>query len=414
MKNFYNQLYSSQYQPSTACSSTFLGHDSLLAKLDNEKESLCEGPITAEECLAALKTFQHNKTPGSDGLYAEFYLHFWNDISGPLIDSLNYSASVGEFSISQRQGIISLIPKKNKDPLLLKDWRPNTLLNVDYKLATKCIARRLEKVLPHLIERDQTGYIKGRYIGENIRAISDIIEQHENKEGMILFLDFEKAFDSLEWEYLFKVLDIMNFGPSFLKWIHTFYRNISSCVINNGFSSELFALQRGVRQGCPLSGLLFVLAVEPLAHQIRISKSIKGLENGDKITKLSLYADDTTAFIRDDLSAASLFDLLDQFGELSGLKINKSKTEGLWLGAWKRRLGKDEPFGISWPKEYVTALGIAFPYNVRVGNKINFEERLAKLKKVLNIWSSRHLTILGRIAIVQNLALAKLVYSCSV
>ena len=177
-----------------------------------------------------------------------------------------------------------------------------------------------------MIERDQTGYIKGRYIGENIRAISDIIEQHENEEGMILFLDFEKAFDSLEWEYLFKVLDITNFGQSFLNWIHTFYRNISSCVINNAFSSEFFTLQRGVRQGCPLSG--------PLVHRIRISKSIKGLENGDKITKLSLHTDDTTAFICDDLSAASLFDLLDQFGELSGLKINKCKTEGLWLGAW--------------------------------------------------------------------------------
>ena len=174
-----------------------------------------------------------------------------------------------------------------------------------------------------MIERDQTGYIKGRYIGENIRVISDIIEQHEHKEGMILFLDFEKAFDSLEWDYLFKVLDLMNFGPSFLNWIHTFYKNIYSCVINNGYSSDFFSLQRGVKQGCPLSGLLFVLAVEPLAHQIRISESIKGLENGNKITKLSLYADDTTAFIRDDLSAVSLFDLLEQFGDLSGLKINK-------------------------------------------------------------------------------------------
>ena len=137
----------------------------------------------------------------------------------------------------------------------------------------------------------------------------------------------------------------MNFGPSFLNWIHTFYKNISSCVINNGYS-RFFSLQRGVRQGCPLSGLLFVLAVEPLGHQIRISESIKGLENGNKITKLSLYADDTTAFIRDDLSAASLFDLRDQFGDLSGLKINKSKTKGLWLGVWKCRLGKGEPFGI--------------------------------------------------------------------
>ena len=80
----------------------------------------------------------------------------------------------------------------------------------------------------------------------------------------------------------------------------------------------------------------------------------------------------------------------------------------MWLGSWKSRLGKDEPFGISWPKQYVTALGIAFPYNVVVGNKINFDEWLAKLKNVLNIWSSRHLTILGRIAIAKNLALANL------
>ena len=130
------------------------------------------------------------------------------------------------------------------------------------------------------------------------------------------------------------------------------------------------------------SGLLFVLAGEPLAHQIQINESIKGLENGNKMTKLSLYADDTTAFIRDS-SAASLFTLLDQFGDLSGLKINKSKTEGLWLGSWKSRLGKDEPFGILWPKQYVTALGIVFPYNVHVGNKINFDEQLAKLKNAL-------------------------------
>ena len=169
-----------------------------------------------------------------------------------------------------------------------------------------------------------------------------------------------------------------------------------------------FFSSKGVRQGCPLSGLLFVLAVEPLVHQIRIDESIKGLENGNKITKLSMYADDTTAFIRDDSSAVSLPTLLDQFGDLFGLKINKSKTECLWLGPLKSRLGKEEPFGISWPKQ------IAFPYHVQVGNKINCNEKLAKLKKVLNAWSSRHLTILGRIAIVKSLALAKLVCSCSV
>ena len=163
MKNFCNQLYTSQSQLSAERFFTFFDCESL-RKLDSTKQDLCEGLITAEECLAALKTFQPNKTPGTDGLTAEFYLRFWTYISAPLIDCLNNSALLGELSISHRQGIIFLIPKKNKDPLLLKNWRPISLLNTDYKLATKCIAKRLEKVLPYLIDGDQTGYIKGRLL----------------------------------------------------------------------------------------------------------------------------------------------------------------------------------------------------------------------------------------------------------
>ena len=196
MENLYNQLYTSQNQPSAERFSNFSDYGSL-RKLDNEKQNLCEGPMTTEECLAALKTFQHNKTPGTDGITAEFYLCFCNDICGPLIGCLNHGALLGELSISQRQGIISLIPKKKKDPLLLKNWCPISLLNTDYKLAAKCIAMRLEKVINAVRESDQTGYSKGRFIGENIRLLSEIIEQHENKEGMILFLDFEKAFECL-------------------------------------------------------------------------------------------------------------------------------------------------------------------------------------------------------------------------
>ena len=114
MKNFDNQLYTSQSQLSAERFSAFFDCESL-PKLDSTKQDLCEGPITAEECLAALKTFEPNKTPGTDGLTAA--VRFWTDISGPLIDCLNHSALLGELSISQRQGIISLIPKKNKDPL---------------------------------------------------------------------------------------------------------------------------------------------------------------------------------------------------------------------------------------------------------------------------------------------------------
>ena len=346
----------------------------------------------------------------------EFYLCFWEYVATPLKDCLNDAYQCGEMSISQKRGVISLLPKKNKDPLLLKNWRPITLLNVDYKIATKCIAMRLEKVLPEVINRDQTGYVKNRFIGENIRLISDVMEFYEKKNlpGMLLFIDFEKAFDSLEWNYLFKVLEVMNFGPMFRKWIHTFYTNITSCVMNNGYASDFFQLYRGVRQGCPLSGLLFVLAIEVLAQAIRQNENIHGLRINETELKLSMYADDLTAFIKDECSANHLFKLLDDFGACSGLKINISKTEGMWLGSLKRHLGKLAPFHIAWPEEYVFALGVAFAYDSNTSYRINFEEKLVTLKKVLNQWTTRNLTLIGRICIVKTLAISKLVYNASV
>ena len=137
---------------------------------------------------------------------------------------------MSNLSISQRQGIISLIPNKDKDLLSLNNWRLISLLNRDYKIATKCIANQLEIVLDLLlIGSNQTGYMKGGFIGVNICLIA----QHENDQRMIFFLDLKKAFDSLEWDYLLRVLEEMNFGPSFRNWVHTFYHNISSCIVNN-------------------------------------------------------------------------------------------------------------------------------------------------------------------------------------
>ena len=121
----------------------------------------------------------------------------------------------------------------------------------------------------------------------------------------------------------------MNFGSMFQNRMHVFYSNISSCVVNNGHASKFFFLFRGVRQGCPLSGLLFVLAIETLAQSIRQNENIRGLKINDTEIKLSLYADDITAFIHNDASAGCLLNLLNEFGACSGLKINTSKTEGM-------------------------------------------------------------------------------------
>jgi len=145
-----------------------------------------------------------DKTPVTDGLPAEFYKVFWKDISALLISSFNYAFETGYLSVTQRRAIIKLIPKKDAELYFIKNWRPRTLLNTDYKI----VANRIKLVLPNLINNDQSGFIKVRFIGENIRLIDSIIQYaaEKNIPGLLLFIDFEKAFDSLEWPFIFDTL----------------------------------------------------------------------------------------------------------------------------------------------------------------------------------------------------------------
>ena len=151
--------------------------------------------------------------------------------------------------------------------------------------------------------------------------------------GLLIFIDFEKAFDSLERNFLQRCLESFNFCPNFIRWVMTFYKNIQSCIINNGITSNYFTIERGVRQEDPLSPYLFVVVVETLAIEIRQNSKINGITIDKKETKLLQYADDTTAVLSDINSAQTLFKSLDDFKKLSGLEVNPSKTEGMWIGS---------------------------------------------------------------------------------
>ncbi len=217
----------------------------------------------------------NGKTPGCDGLPVEFYKVFWNKIKKPLHEALMYA---GELHISARRGIITLIPKKDKD-IKMKHWRPLTLLNVDYKIIAKVLAQRLKLQLLKVIHRDQTGFLQTRFIGENIRLILDIIEytETENIPALLISIDYEKCFDRLEWSAVQGALRYFNFGENFMKWIKLLYTNPESCTTNNGYISEWFKPTRGLRQGCPLSPYLFVICAEIFANLIRKNNNIKGI-----------------------------------------------------------------------------------------------------------------------------------------
>ena len=159
--------------------------------------------------------------------------------------------------------------------------------------------------------------------------------EENNMPGIALFVDFRKAFDTIEWDFINNCLQKFNFGPDIQNWVKILYNNGTSCVLNNGFASEFFPVERGVRQGCPLSGLLFVIGIEILTRAIKNDPAIKGINVGEKEIKVSLYAHDTTVFVRDLDSVGHLLTLLDKFKNLSGLEINTTKSEGMWLGCRK-------------------------------------------------------------------------------
>ena len=164
-----------------------------------------------------------------------------------------YTVNSGSLLISQRRGIITRIPKPNKDTTPIENLRPISLLFIDYKILSKFIAKRLGKVLPKTINPDQTGYVENRYIGKNVRLISVIMSYTEETSipGIALFLDFKTASDTIEWDLINNCLKILKFGPDIQSWFKDLWNNVNSCVLNNGYASEFFSLDRGVRQGCP-------------------------------------------------------------------------------------------------------------------------------------------------------------------
>ena len=216
-------------------------NNSEIPKLTNNEARICDGKLTVDESYKSLQLVEDNKSPGNDGLTAEFYRAFWHTLGNLMVDSLNFSYDYGELSISQKGAIITLIEKKDKDKRNLSNWRPISLINVDVKIGSKAIAKRLENVLPNIIHYNQCAYVKGRTIFDAVRTIEDVMKFSEryNLEGKMICIDFKKAFDTISRDFLFRTLTSFGFGPSFLQWIYTFYNNISSCHKQRFFYSSL-------------------------------------------------------------------------------------------------------------------------------------------------------------------------------
>ena len=271
-------------------------------------------------------------------------------------------------------------------------------------------------MIPEIIHFNQNAHVKGRKIFDAVRTIDDIMEFTERYQmnGLLVAIDFEKASDSINHDFMFKALSISNFGPSLIRWIQIFYKNIPSTVMNNGYTTAPFKIFRGVRQNDPLSPYLFIICLEILASNIRLNKDIRGIMVGNEEIKLEMFADDMTEILRDHASLDTLLNMVDSVSLHPGLKINFEKTEVLFLGNDQKSttetiisLARNRNITA---KKAIKILGVDFTYDQTLWRKLNFDETLKTIKERLNCWHWRNFTVLGRIQIIKYFAIPVFMY----
>ena len=402
--DFYTELYT----PSPVDASV---QEKLLGNVDHtltdQQKCMLDAVLSEKELQQAVYDLKDEKSPGIDGFTAEFYKKFWSLIKDRYTAFIN-GANQTSFSAFKNTSVTALLYKEKGDTDDLKNYRPISLINVDLKILTKALTNRLKKVLPSLIHFTQTA-VDGRKIDNTIHMLRDFIQlaNNENLASAFIFLDQEKAFDRVNHEFLYKTMKAFGIGPAFIHWIRQIYSNATTRVKVNGFLSENIPLRRGVRQGCPLSPLLYVLIIEILALQFRKNPDIVGFTvGGEKIISMH-YADDAIITIKQNKCFKEVIKDLTAFERASGAKVNYEKTKGLWCGAWKNRT--DTPLNIKWTSENVENLGVYFGNDNPAA--ATFTKILPKVTRSMNYWKQFRLCKLAKARVIEIFHASKLWYA---
>ena len=410
-RDFYSNLYKSELHADPQEISSFLASLDLPSLSDEQCAGL-DRPITLEEIKETIMTLKSGRAPGLDGFTAEFYKTYVEEISPILLDMYREAIETGILPPTLNEALITVILKKGKAADDCKNYRPISLLGQDRKIFSKILANRLDKIITSIIHPDQVGFIRSRNSSDNIRRLLNIMWycQNENSPAAAISLDAEKAFDRVEWRYLFLALEQFGFSETFIKRIQLLYANPKASVLTNGVISQKFDLCRGTAQGDPLSPLLFALALEPLAAAVRKAPDFPGIQIGESAHKIMLYADDILIFVSQPLrSLPALFGIIESFSKLSGYKVNWGKSEALPLTSYcPKTLFQANRF--QWPVGGITYLGMLFPPLINDIVEVNMVPLLGKFKNDIERWNSLYISLWGKANILKMNCVPKFNY----
>ena len=328
--NFHSFLsfFKNLWKPSSSLlnPSTYL--DSLNFLIPHEVlQTLPSSPlITCNEIRSAIQTLNPNSAPGLDGFTPKLYSSFPSLIP-ILCQTFNNVYLQKKLAHSQSLALIKLIPKI-PNPISVKDWRPISLLNTDYKILSSIISSRLKPLLNSVISLQQQCGLPNRQIFNNhLNILSAINYTNDFPHPLaILQIDFYKAFDTISHKFILSTASKIGIPVTLLNWIQILLSDLTARLNLNGYLSDPISIKCGIRQGCPLSMLLFLIGIEPLTQKILASSKIQGISIGTSSLKVSHYADDLTLFISSPQSFSEIREIIEEFSSFSGLKINHSKT----------------------------------------------------------------------------------------
>lgn len=410
-EDYYKDLYT-QPKGADSLSITHFLNSLDLPSIGLEQNKIMTNEITQKELDNAISRLKTNKMPGEDGYSAEWYKAFRELLSPSLLKCFNFTLNGGDIPVSWRRAIISVIPKVGKDKSECGSYRPISILNLDYKLYASIIAKRLENIIPDIIDEDQTGFLKSRQTQDNVRRALHLMEHmSKNKDkSVVLSLDAEKAFDSVSWKYLHLTLQRFGFDIKVVSYLKNLYHSPSARIKINGSLTDPVPLERGCRQGCPLSPTLFALFIEPLAQAIREDQNIKGIWFKGTEYKTCLYADDVLITLsQPDLSLPTLMSFLKIFGRYSGYKLNIHKTQVISFN-YIPPPQINNLCNFKWENSIIKYLGIKIPKDLSTIYTINYPPITTEIKADLNRWSLLPLDLHNRIDIVKMNILPRLLF----
>ncbi|KAJ0805636.1 putative RNA-directed DNA polymerase [Helianthus annuus] len=374
---------------------------------DSESNVLIE-PFLEQEIKEAVFECGDEKAPGPDGMNFRFIKHFWSLFKDDFRRIFDWFYNSGEINLGSGASFIALVPKV-KDPVSLANYRPINLVGVISKVISKVLANRLRRVLDGVISENQSAFLKGRYILDGPLIVNEIISWIKKKKdkAFILKIDFDKAYDNVNWNFLVSIFQEMGFHEKWCSWIMGILKSASSSVLVNGSPTFTFRCEKGLRQGDPLSPFLFLVVMEALSVILVNAKNegiLKGISipnNGPNISHL-LYADD--AIVMGEWSRSEIVNVvrtLRCFFICSGLKINIEKSYLFGIGVGSGEIEEmANLLGCKHDSPPFKFLGLKVGANM---NRIsNWQPVIESFRARLAKWKSHLLSIGGRVVLIKS------------